>query len=339
MVLGIVLQAQTEPHKIYEVPKAEVIYKISGGGSLAEDVNLTLEGDGKLRFRDWGGVELFETNVTEKVTGALHYIDQKLSCIKRESNETLEVDFETKKIRKRLLPKGKKARDITKGISKSGQQLMIANVVCDMWTAKGISKCIYKGIPLFTEYRVMGLSYKEEAISVRFDINDSSTSKCSVPKYPVEKMALFAAHFKTRHVKIPDAFSDRMLEVISLLNAKKTDEEKLPRKEKERIMYVLDHPLFKSQKEMLPKLLQTMKKTRACLSTATNSETANSCLDEMLSLKHYFTNDKHNKISSWKKEKNRVLERFDSHITFLESRMNCVRSAQHFSDLARCMKP
>ena len=339
MVLGIALQAQTEPHKIYEVPKAEVIYKISGGGSLAEDVNLTLEGNGKLRFRDWGAVELFETNVTEKVTGALHYIDHKLSCIKRESNEILDVDFKTKKIRKRPLPKGKKARDITKGLSKSGQQLMIANVVCDMWTAKGISKCIYKGIPLFTEYRAMGLYYKEEATSVRFDINSSSTSKCSVPKYPVEKMALFAAHFKTRHVKIPDTFSDRMLEVISLLNAKNTDEEKLPRKEKERVMHVLDHPLFESQKKLLPKLLQTMKKTRACLATAANSETANSCLDEMLSLKHYFTNDKHNKIVSWEKEKNRVLDRFDRHITFLESRMNCVRSAQNFSDLARCMKP
>jgi len=35
MVLGIVLQAQTEPHKIYEVPQAEITYKISGGGALA----------------------------------------------------------------------------------------------------------------------------------------------------------------------------------------------------------------------------------------------------------------------------------------------------------------
>jgi len=237
------------------------------------------------------------------------------------------------------LPKGKKARNITRGLSKSGQQLMIANVVCDMWTANGISKCIYKGIPLFTEYRAMGLYYKEEATSVRFDINSSGTSKCSVPKYPVEKMALFAAHFKTRHVKLPDAFPDRMLEAISLLNAKNMDEEKLPKKEKERVLHVLDYPLFESQKKMLPKLLQTMKKTRACLATAENSEMANSCLDEMLSLKHYFTKDRHNRIVSWKEEKNRVIDRFDSHITFLESRMNCVRSAQNFSDLARCMRP
>jgi len=98
--LAVLLQAQTPQTKIYEVPKAEVVYKVSGGGPLAEDVNLTLEGSGKLRFRSWGAVELFETNITEKTTGALHYIDRKLSCIKRESNEILDVDFKTKKIRK-----------------------------------------------------------------------------------------------------------------------------------------------------------------------------------------------------------------------------------------------
>ncbi len=332
------LKAQTPPHKIYEVPKAEVIYKISGGGPLTEDVNLTLEGSGKLRFRDWGAVELFETNITEKTTGALHYIAQKQSCIKRESNEILDVDFKTKKIRKRPLPVGKKARNITRGLSKNGQQQMIANVVCDMWTTEGISKCLYKGIPLFTEYRAMGLLYREEAVSVSFDINVSSAAQCSVPKFPVEKMALFAAHFKTKHVKIPDAFSERLLEVISILQAKKSTKEGLPKREKERVMHILAHPIFESQKRLLPQLLQTMKKTRACLASAASTEAANSCLYDMIALKHYFTKDSHNKIASWEKERNDVLERFDSHITFLESRMKCIRSAQHFSDLAGCMK-
>ncbi len=336
--LAVLLQAQTPLPKIYEVPKAEIIYKISGGGPLGDDVNLTLEGNGKLRFRDWGAVELFETNITEKTRGTLHYIDHKLSCIKRESNEILDVDFKTKKIRKRPLPDGKKARNITKGLSKNGQQQMIANVICDMWTAEGISKCLYKGIPLFTEYRAMGLLYREEAVSVRFDINVRSAAKCSVPKFPVEKMALFAAHFKTKHVKIPDAFSERLLEVISILNANKTDKEALSEREKERVMHILTHPIFESQKKLLPVLLQTMKKTRACLATAKNTDMANTCLYDMVTLKHYFTKDPHNKILSWKKERAEILERFDKNITFLESRMKCVRSAQHFSDLAKCMK-
>ena len=338
VVFTAALQAEVPQHKIYEVPNAEVVYSISGGGILSDDVNLTLEGSGKLRFRDWGAVELFETNITEKTTGALHYIDHKLSCTKRESDEILDVDFKTQKIRKRPLPEGKKARNITKGLSKNGQQQMIANVVCDMWTAERISKCIYKGIPLFTEYRVMGLYYREEAVSVRFDINVSSAAKCSVPKFPVEKMALFAAHFKTKHVKIPEAFSERLLEVISILNAKKSENVALAQREKEQAMHILAHPIFESQKKLLPALLQTMKKTRACLATAKNTDMANSCLYDMIALKNYFTQDPHNKIVSWEKERTTILDRFDKHITFLESRMKCVRSAQHFSDLAICMK-
>ena len=331
------VQAAPMQEKLYEVPKAMVIYKISGGGALNEDVNLTLDGNGKLRFKEWGGVELVERNITERTTGALHYVGHKEICEKRQQSQILDVDFKNRKIRERPLPKGKEAVNRTAGLVRSGQQ-MVANIVCTMWEGKGVKKCLYKGIPLFTEYSALGLYYREEAVEVAFDINISNEADCSMPKYPVEKFALYTTNFKTKSKKTPKIFPERLREVITVLKGKSIDEESLQERQKRALLNKLGEPIFEDQKKLLPKFLQTMKKTRACLVQAETTDAANSCLNELVKIKSYFTGNTQNRIDDWEEEREKVLDAFDENIISLQSKMKCIRGAKRMDDLSVCMK-
>jgi hypothetical protein len=324
--------------KIYDLPKAMVLYSISGGGVLSDDVNMTLHGEGKLRFREWGAVELVETEAEEKTVGVLHYRVRKHTCKKRQKKEILDVDFEKKKIRERPLPEGKSRSNVTEGLVRSGQQ-MVANIICDMWEGVGIRKCIYKGIPLFTEYHALGLFYREEAKEVRFDIDVTEHAQCAVPSYPVEKFSLYTRHFKTESNKLPQTFPKRLLKAIEEIKAKGGDEEKLSSQERKALINMVGEPLFESQKVLLPKLLETLKRTRACLLQAENTAAANTCLHDLIEIKSYFTENSHNRIDDWEHERETVLNTFDEHIIALQSKMKCVRAAKSFSDLSLCMKP
>jgi hypothetical protein len=324
--------------KLYDVPEAMVTYKISGGGVLTPDVNLTLEGKGKLWFKRWGAVEFRERYVVERISGALHYISRDEMCRKRLQKQILDVDFKHRKIRERPLPKGKEIPDIKQGLSPSGQQ-MVGNVVCTMWEGDGIKHCIYKGIPLFTEYRVLGIYYREEAIDVSFDINVSEESNCSVPDYPVEKFALFTGNFKTDSKKRIKPFSVRLKEILEQLHKKGKSSEELSDKERKVLLEEIGEPVFEKQKVLLPKLLQTMKKSRACLVQADSTAVANQCLKSLAALKANFSDDILIRIEEWEKESKTVLERFDESIVSLQSKMKCIRGAKNLDDLSLCMQP
>jgi hypothetical protein len=330
--------ADTPPAKLYDVPMAMVTYKISGGGMLSEDVNLSIKGEGKLRFRAWGSVELSEKYIEESTVGVLHYREERHRCQKRQEKQILDVDFNTKKIRERPLPEGKKRKQVTAGLKKEGQQ-MVANVVCDMWQGRGVRRCIYKGIPLFTEYRALGLLYREEATEVQFDLNVTESSGCDIPSYPVEKFALYTGSFKTRNKKTPRSFEERLAQSIEIFEQKGLKEEKLSPAQKQKLLNILADPIYESQKKKLPQLLEILKKSRACLFHTKTTDSANRCIKELVKMKPFFTENGDNHIEDWDKEKDKVLEEIEEHIVTLQSKMKCIRAAKKFSDLAVCMKP
>ena len=334
-IIGSSAHAASE--KRYEIPRAMVAYKISGGGALSDDVNLTIEGKGKLRFKEWGAVSLVERHILEETSGALHYRARRDVCEKQMRKEVLDVDYENKKILQRPLPKGTRHEDLTAGLKRIGQQ-MIADVVCDMWEGEGVRRCLYKGVPLFSEYRALGLLYREEATKIVFDINVSDISQCSVPSYPVEKFALFTKNFKTRSKKVPKAFAARFRMVMEILHKKGYDPDALPPRSRKELIDIIGEPIYTAQKKLLPELLQTMKRSRACLMQAEDTPKANACIKDLIKLKSSFTDDKENRIDDWQHEREKLLERLDAHIVDLEMRMKCIRGAKNFGDLATCMK-
>ncbi len=336
IVIDMGIASHTVSKKLYDISRAMVTYKISGGGVLSDEVNLTIKGRAKLRFKEWGKVRLYERHIEEVSTGAIHYRTQNDECHKYEGDMIFDVDYVNKKILNRPLPKGEKYDDLTVGLTRKGQQ-MVADVVCDMWEGEGIRRCLYKGIPLFSEYEIFGLRYREEAVSFIQEIN-TSNSACAIPSYPLEKFALYTKSFKTKSKLAPKDYIERLHTVIDLVKRKGLDLDRVPEKIRIQMIDIVAEPIFTMQKKLLPKLLMSLKRTRACLIRANDTLSANSCLKEIVLLKKRFTDNEDNHIDHWEEEREELLNTFEQDILFLEVRMQCIRSAKRFSDLAECMK-
>lgn len=335
-----VLSAQTSQKK-YNVRSGIILYNISGGGQLVKDVNLTITGKGKMCFKDWGEVELFEEEIEEITSGALTNIENISRCIKREKKQRLDVDFKTKKILERSMPKGNVVENITKGLVKRGQEI-IAGQTCDIWEGKGMRKCIYKGIPLLVENNILGMHYQRKAVSITENIK-ASAEKCTIPNFPVHKFALFKTNIKTKSKKVPKEFSEVLMDVSNemykQLNDNNLTEADIPLKQKKIWLEKLGQNVFDKQKVLLPEMLLSMQKARECLARAKNWIDANVCLEDVASLKSQFTKDKNSNIESWKEgDQDHILDDFDENIARLKSKMPCIRSAKNITDLSACMK-
>ena len=328
-------------HKKFDIETGMVLYNISGGGKLTDDVNLTIKGKGKLRFKDWGVVALIEEDLEEITSGSINNIDKVQRCKKLEDKQQLDVDFNNKKILERKMPKGNFQKYITKDLVKNGQE-EIAGYTCDIWEGYGVRKCIYKGIPLLIENYILGVYYQKKATQVTFNI-DTTVSACAIPNYPVEKFALFKTNIKTKTEKLPQELS-KIIEIVSKdMNKKMTDskilEDNITPEQKRVWLDKIGQNIFKKQKALLPRFLLSMKKARVCLQQADNWVQANACVEDVIQLKAELTKDKQNSISHWKgKEKDRILDQFDENIFSLESQMKCIRSSQNMTDLSTCMK-
>ena len=339
MLNSIVLYASVEQRR-YDVRSGMIEYMISGGGVLTPETNLTVEGKGKLRFKEWGRVELFEEAVEETTSGAIKNIETTQVCKKISHDKKLDVDFKHKKIMERQIPQIKYSA-VTNGLVRTHQE-KIAGYNCDMWEGEGIRKCIYKGIPLLLEYGVLGVTYQKKAVSVIFDIN-TSLNQCTIPSYPVQKFALFKTNIKTKSKKLPKAFSKRLLEISQAfhktLKENNITQSELPLQQRKIWLEKIGENIFEKQKVLLPEFLLSMKKARVCLQQAPDWIAANSCLDELVDLKNEMMKNKKSSIEVWKgKEKEKILDAFDTNILLLESKMKCIRSAKNITDLSRCMK-
>jgi len=327
--------------KKFDIESGMVLYTINGSGKLTADVNLTVKGKGKLRFRDWGVVALIEEDLEEITSGAINNINKIQRCKKLEDDRQLDVDFDNEKIQERKMPKGNFQKYITKDLVKKGQE-EIAGHTCDIWEGYGVRKCIYKGIPLLVEHYLLGVYYQKKATHVTFNI-DTTESACTIPNYPVEKFALFKTNMKTKTAKLPQELS-KILELVSkdmnteIINSK-ISEDTLTPEQKRTWLDKIGQNIFEKQKEFLPQFLLSMKKARVCLQQADNWIQANTCVENVIQLKAELIKEKQHNIEQWKgEEKNKVLDQFDENIFLLESKMKCVRGSQNITDLSTCMK-
>ncbi len=338
---SMTLFASSINHKKFDIEAGMVIYDISGGGKLTNDVNLTIKGKGKLRFKEWGVVALIEEKMEEITSGTINNINKVQRCTKLEDKHRLDVDFDNKKIQERTMPKGNFQTYITKDLVKKGKE-EIAGYTCDIWEGYGVRKCIYKGIPLLVENYLLGVYYQKKATQVTFKI-DTTASACSIPKYPVEKFALFKTSIKTKTKKLPKELS-KVLEIVAKdmnkeLTNSKTLEDNITPKQKRVWLDKIGQNIFEKQKVFLPQYLLNMKETRVCLQQADNWIQANVCVEDMIQLKAELTKDNRNNIELWKgKEKIKVLDQLDENIFLFESKMKCIRASQNITDLSNCLK-
>ena len=340
-LVSTTLFSSEKDHKKFDIETGMVLYSISGGGKLTDDVNLTIKGKGKLRFKEWGIVALIEEDLEEITSGAIHNIDKVQRCKKLEDDRQLDVDFDNEKIQERKMPQDNFQTTITKGLVKKGQE-EIAGHTCDIWEGYGVKKCIYKGIPLLIEHYLLGVYYQKKATYITFSL-DSTESACTMPNFSVEKFALFKTNMKLKTEKLPQELS-KILELVSKdMNKEmihsKISEDMLTPEQKRIWLDKIGQNIFEKQKEFLPEFLLSMKKSRVCLQQVDNWIQANICVEDVTQLKRELSKDKQNNIELWKgKEKEKILDQLDENIFLLESQMKCIRSSQNLTDLSRCMK-
>ncbi|WP_294953778.1 hypothetical protein [Sulfurovum sp.] len=328
------LFASADTFKKYEVQSGSVVYSISGEGVLAPDLNITISGEGKLRFRDWGKIALAEEKIEEDTYGAFLDREQISTCVKRDRNQQFSVNYDRKVIMQRSLPQGKKSADLShmhRSMSRQGQET-VAGKVCTVWAKKNVRMCFYKGIPLLIEKEAVGIHYEKRAVEFKENVK-VSTDNCSMPNFPVQKFALFKTTIKQK--KSADGFFQLLSEIID-----KTSKMKSTQVQKRKQIYLnrLGEHIFAKQKILLPQMLDSMKRARECLQGADNNLEANDCIEEINDFRSKIVKEDENTIDTWdKKAKDSIVDEFDANIARLESRMPCIRASKNIADLSGCM--
>jgi hypothetical protein len=328
------LLADSKDSRLYQIESARIEYSIHGGGILAPELNLTIEGEGKLRFRDWGRTSLVEEETQERTSGILSYAETFSRYVKYNQKEQWSVDYGQGVILERAVPKGKRLQNLTKGMTPHGKA-RIAGKECDVWAKEGERVCLYKGVPLLIERELFGISYEKRAHTVNEDINISS-QECTLPDFPVRKIALFKTSIKQK--KGVTEIAKQLEGMVKELSGKKSME---LQRHKRHYLNRLGENIFRQQKVVLPVKLERMKRARECLQLAENSFHANGCLEAYGATRHEGEmKEEVPHIGLWSaQEKRRIMERFDEKIAYLASKMKCIRAAKHIDDLSRCMTP
>jgi hypothetical protein len=333
------LHAEVTTHP-FEIESGMVLYDIRGGAQLTPETNLSIKGNAKLRFKEWGDVKLEEESGVVLTTGAIKH-KQHVKRLEKETKDTvITADYENEQLLERK--KGSKdvnIHDETVSLTKKGQE-NIAGVLCDVWEGPGVKKCIYKNIVLKLESHVLDVSYVKEATKVVFDIN-TSTEECEVPDYPVHEFALFKDSIKTKNAYKAENFCKVLKEVAYDVSEdnRSYSSNNIDDEERKKFINHIAKDIYERQKELLPELLHSLKETRACLQTGDDPFSANQCIENFSRMKTKLGTEEKDYIILWDdKRKNTLLDKIEDDLIDLQSRIPCVNRAKNITDLSSCMK-
>jgi len=333
------LHAEPVSHP-FEIESGMVTYEIYGGAQLTAETNLSIKGQGKLRFKEWGEIKLEEEGGMVLTTGAIKHKQYVKRLEKQTKDFVITADYKNEQLLERKKNKDTDSNtDETHGLIKKGEE-NIAGFLCDIWEGPGVKKCIYKGIVLKSESHVFDVTYVKVAREAVFDINISE-EKCVVPDFPIQEFALFKDKVKTKNKYKVDNFCKVLKDTAYELkdnnityNANNIADEK-----RQKFINYISKDIYKRQKELLPALLLTMKKMRECLQTGENPFEANQCIVSFSRMKVQLGTEEDDYIILWDdKRKDALLDKIEDELIDLQSRIPCVNRAKNITDLSTCMK-
>ena len=333
------LHAEPVSHP-FEIESGMVIYEIYGGTQLAAETNLSIKGNAKLRFKEWGEVRLEEEKGMVLTKGAIKHKQYVKRLEKQTKDSVITADYKNEQLMERKKVKGKENyEDESHGLVKTGQQ-SVADILCDIWEGPGIKKCIYKGIVLKSESHVFDVSYVKVATEALFDINTSDT-ECEVPDYPIQEFALFKDKVQTKNQYKVDNFCKVLKDTAYELkdNNITYNTNNIADEKRQKFINHISRDIYKRQKELLPALLLSMKKMRECLQTGENPFEANQCIAHFSRMKVQLGTEEDDYIILWDdKRKDALLDKIEDELIDLQSRMPCVNRAKNITDLSTCLK-
>ncbi len=342
LLVGVatLLHAEVKTHP-FEVESGMVIYDISGGTQLTSETNLSISGNVTLRFKEWGDVKLEEESGVALTTGAIQH-KQDIQRFEKHTKETvITVDYENEQLLERKKTASDNVNyDETASLTKTGEEI-VAGVLCDVWEGPGIKKCIYKNIVLKLESDLYDISYLRVATKAVFDINTSDDETCQVPDYPVQEFALLKNNIKTKNKYKSENFCKILNDKTYDIHEGNISDGTNTVRDEERRNFInqVAQDIYKKQKKLLPKLLNSMKKARECLYRAEDPLTANQCLENFNQMKEDSGKEKDEYIIFWTDErKGTLLDQLEDEIIDLQSRIPCVNRSKNLTDLSSCMK-
>jgi len=335
------LSLSGEKIQYFGVESGLVEYEILGGAQLTNETNLNIQGTSRLRFEKWGEERQEEDNGLVVTTGAINWVQEVKRLEKHEGDKVIVVDYENEQLLERTQSDAQTSMaEESNGLLPRGQEV-IAGVLCKLWVGPSIKKCIYKGIVLKQESHILGVSYVKQAKKIVFDIN-STQEQYTLPDYPIQAFGLFKDNMKTKNTlkseNICKIFKDVTHEVDE--DDKSFEPQKsIDSKKRQRFVNKIAAGVYKTQKKILPELLNVMKKSRECIQLAQDQFELKQCVDIYNSSKIGLgiQPDDYNAFPSTMK-KDILLESIEDAIINLEPRMACVKRAQNFIDLSSCMK-
>ena len=190
--------------KRYDVKSGIVEYVTTTSGKV---MGSTISGSGteKLFFKDWGTVELKETELSQTTTMKIFgrgktESENTHTLNKLDNGESYSVDFDKKQISvgkdmamemiKNFQPNGD-AGEVGESMLESmgGKKIGTENFLgysCDVWSLLGGKQWIYKGVMLKMEMTTLGIKTVTEATSAKFDISVAD-AHFKLPDFPIQK--------------------------------------------------------------------------------------------------------------------------------------------------------
>ncbi len=190
--------------KRYDVKSGIVEYSTTISGKVMVS-KVNGNGTEKLFFKDWGAVELKESELTQTTTVKIFgkgktETENTHTINKLDNGESYFVDFEKEQIYARSdmamamtkafhpdADAGDVGKNMLQGMGgeKIGNEKFLG-FNCEVWEFSGGKQWLYKGVMLKIEMKVLGISTVTHAKSARFDINVAD-GYFKLPNFPVQQ--------------------------------------------------------------------------------------------------------------------------------------------------------
>jgi len=219
-------------YKRYPVESGIVKYKTTTKGKVMGS-NISGNGESSLYFKNYGALELTEdksTQTTEiNLFGKKNKTEEKNhSMTKMENGMVFSVDFDKKKIHKMenigaTMLKGVDVNKVGKEMLQTMGGKKIADEKfkgynCEVWDLNGSKQYFYKGIPLRSEVKMMGITTITEATEVKFETNVSD-SKFKLPDFEVVEIENMLSGESIDEIMNSGEFQDDMEDVKENIEA------------------------------------------------------------------------------------------------------------------------
>ncbi len=219
-------------YKRYPVKSGIVKYKTTINGKV---MGSTISGNGEstLFFKNYGALELREeesTQTTEiNILGKKNVNTEKTHSItKMENGMVYTVDFDNKKINKIENIGAVMLKDVD--VNKVGKEMLetmggkkqdnekYKGYDCEVWDLSGSKQYFYKGIPLKSEVKMMGITTITEVTEVKFDIKVSD-DKFKLPDFEIVELETMMGVESIDEMMNSEEFSDDMEDVKENMDA------------------------------------------------------------------------------------------------------------------------